>query len=203
MLGWWLCCLFKVVLGQATSGDPRGLPLIHYCLFEHPAFISFVWLILVVLKPGPHDLLFNELKIFSGSMRSSLVSYLKILDPAPPQKIRSKRKCVYLSPDFSKLSLCSCESMTLDRQVLDSGFFKPVWPQNFLRSILRFYGIFFGKNWKFTEVFRGLGGGLYIKLIGLLLGIYNIPATFRNLLLLDRNYYYIDPCEKLNKNSDS
>lgn len=75
-----------MVLGQATSGDPRGLPLIHYCLFEHPAFISFVWLILVVLKPGPHDLLFNELKIFSGSMRSSLVSYLKILDPAPPQK---------------------------------------------------------------------------------------------------------------------
>ena len=115
-----------MVLGQATSGDPRGLPLIHYCLFEHPAFISFVWLILVVLKPGPHDLLFNELRIFSGSMRSSLVSYLKILDPAPPPEIRSKRKCVYLSPDFSKLSLCSCESMTLDRQVLDSGFFKPV-----------------------------------------------------------------------------
>ena len=56
------------MLGQATSGDPRGLPLIHYCLFEHPAFVSFVWLILVVLKPGPHDLLFNELKIFSGSM---------------------------------------------------------------------------------------------------------------------------------------
>ena len=46
-------------------------------------------------------------------------------------------------------------------------------------------------------------GGCIIKLIGLLLGIYNIPSTFRNLLLLDRNYYYVDPCQKLNNNSDS
>lgn len=111
------------MLGQATSGNPRGLPLNHCWLFEHPAFISFVWLILVVLKPGPHDSLFNELKIFSGSMRSSLVSYLKILDPPPPKSIVKESAFI---AGFSKPSLCSCEIVTLDRQVLDSGFFKPV-----------------------------------------------------------------------------
>ena len=40
--------------------------------------------------------------------------------------------------------------------------------------------------------------GIYIKLICLLLGIYNIPATFRNFIIIS-----IDPCEKLNNNSDS